>query len=29
LFEEPGALDVVAEHAARWFAEHLSAARKP
>ena len=29
LFEEPGALAIVAEHAARWFAEHLSAAHKP
>jgi pimeloyl-ACP methyl ester carboxylesterase len=23
LFEEPGALDAVAEHAARWFTSHL------
>jgi putative phosphoribosyl transferase len=29
LFEEPGALDTVAELAARWFAEHLSNARQP
>jgi putative phosphoribosyl transferase len=29
LFEEPGALDIVAELAARWFAEHLSNARQP
>jgi hypothetical protein len=24
LFEEPGALEQVASHAARWFAEHLA-----
>ncbi len=29
LFEEPGALEVVADLAARWFAEHLSSAGMP
>lgn len=29
LFEEPGALDAVAELAARWFAMHLSSAGAP
>jgi len=29
LFEEPGALDAVADLAARWFASHLSKARSP
>ncbi|RVX46935.1 dienelactone hydrolase family protein [Nonomuraea polychroma] len=29
LFEEPGALDAVAEHARDWFATHFSAPQKP
>ncbi len=29
LFEEPGALEQVADHAARWFGRHLSGARHP
>ena len=27
LFEEPGTLEVAAEHAARWFAAHLKTAK--
>jgi putative phosphoribosyl transferase len=29
LFEEPGALDAVADLAARWFAEHLAGGPAP
>jgi dienelactone hydrolase len=29
LFEEPGALDCVADHATDWFVEHFTASREP
>ena len=29
LFEEPGALEMVVEHAARWFERYLGGARQP